>query len=364
MWYPMKRMIFTEGPFVFAILTDTSANLDRVWLEENHVLAIPFHYFVRGEDRTCLDTEHFDGAAFYAAMREGEKITTSQITPGAYEDFMRPVLARGEDVLFVSMSSGISGSCDQATLTAAALREEFPEREILVVDTLGASLGEGLLVARAVEARSAGRSIREVYDDLMQARDAMCQVFTVDDLKYLRATGRLSNVAALVGTVLNIKPLLKGNTAGKIVSFAKIRGRRRAIQGMAERYDRFVRQAGEQTVGIAHADCQADVDYLIGLLRENHPPREILTVMYEPVTGSHVGPGTLALFFFGDPAFRGKEETLLDALGQKVEAGREALGQTVDALGQKAAAGREALGQKVEAGREALRAALKRNKDK
>ena len=314
---------------MFAIITDTSANLDRCWLEKNNVLAIPFHYMVRGADCTCLDTERFDGAAFYGAMREGEKVTTSQITPEAYLETMRPVLQRGEDILYISMSSGISGSYSQAEFAARELREEFPERTICTVDTLGASLGEGLLVMLAVERRDRGDSLEEIYNYVMGLRRPMCQVFTVDDLKYLRNTGRLSNMAAIVGMVLNIKPLLKGNTEGKIVSFAKIRGRRRAIQGMAAQYDRLVRNAGEQTIGIAHADCQADVDYLISLLRAKHPPKDIVTVMYEPVTGSHVGPGTLALFFFGDENFRGESDSLLDAISQKVDEGKETLKATL-----------------------------------
>ena len=314
---------------MFAIITDTSANLDRSWLEKNNVLAIPFHYMVRGEDCTCLDTESFDGASFYQAMREGEKITTSQITTQAYQDTMRPVLERGEDILYISMSSGISGSYGQAEFTARELREEFPERKIYTVDTYGASLGEGLLVIKAVECRDRGDSLEEIYQMLMKIRQPMCQVFTVDDLKYLRNTGRLSNMAAIVGMVLNIKPLLKGNTEGKIVSFAKIRGRRRAIQGMAEQYDKMVRDADKQTIGIAHADCQEDVDYLISLLKANHPPRDILTVMYEPVTGSHVGPGTLALFFFGDEKFRGQNDSLLDTISQKVEESKETLMATL-----------------------------------
>ncbi len=311
--------------FVFAIITDTSANLDRSWLEAHNVLAIPFHYMVKGQDCTCLDTENFDGKTFYNAMREGEKVTTSQITPQAYHDMMRPVLERGEDILYISMSSGISGSYSQAEFAARELREEFPERTIYTVDTLGASLGEGLLVLQAVECRDRGEKLEDIYNKLMDVRHSMCQVFTVDDLKYLRNTGRLSNMAAIVGMVLNIKPLLKGNTEGKIVSFAKIRGRRRAIQGMAEHYDKLVRDAGQQIIGIAHADCQDDVDYLISLLRANHPPKDILTVMYEPVTGSHVGPGTLALFFFGDRGFRGQNDSLLNAITQKVDEGKETL---------------------------------------
>lgn len=314
---------------MFAIITDTSANLDRSWLEKNNVLAIPFHYMVRGADCTCLDTESFDGVSFYNAMRAGEKVTTSQITPQAYHDMMRPVLERGEDILYISMSSGISGSYSQAEMAARELREEFPERTIYTVDTLSASLGEGLMVLRAVECRDRGDSLGSIYQMLMKIRHSMCQVFTVDDLKYLRNTGRLSNMAAIVGMVLNIKPLLKGNTEGKIVSFSKIRGRRRAIQGMAEQYDKLVRNADQQTIGIAHADCQDDVDYLISLLKADHPPKDILTVMYEPVTGSHVGPGTLALFFFGDENFRGQSDSLLDAISQKVDESRETLMATL-----------------------------------
>ncbi len=317
---------------MFEIITDTSANLDCRWLEDNHIRVIPFHYYVGGQDRTCTDTEGFDGPAFYNAMRNGEKVTTSQITPQAYLDVMRPLLDAGHDILFVGMSSGISGSYAQSEMAAATLREEYPGRVIRLVDTLGASLGEGLLVVMAAAWRGQGETLDDIWQKLLKIRVEMCQVFTVDDLKYLRNTGRLSNMAAVVGTVLNIKPLLKGNEAGRIVSFAKVHGRRRAIKGMAEQYDKMVRDAGSQTIGIAHADCQEDVDYLISLLNANHPPRDIMTVMYEPVTGSHVGPGTLALFFLGDAKFRGQADSVLSALSQKVDEGREALLST---LGQK-----------------------------
>ena len=310
---------------MFSVITDTSSNLDCRWLKENNVTVIPFHYFVDEKDCTCTDTEGFDGASFYAAMRAGQKVTTSQITPQAYLDAFRPILERGEDILFVGMSSGISGSYNQSEFAAAELREEFPERDIRLVDTLGASLGEGLLAVEAVAWRDRGETLEATWKHLSDMRHDMCQVFTVEDLKYLRNTGRLSNMAAIVGTMLNIKPLLKGNTEGKIVSFAKLHGRKRAIKAMAEQYDKMVRDAGSQTIGIAHADCQADVDYLISLLNANNPPRDIMTVMYEPVTGSHVGPGTLALFFFGDRKFRGQPDSLISSLTQMVDEGRESL---------------------------------------
>ncbi|MBR6300102.1 MAG: DegV family protein [Clostridia bacterium] len=291
---------------MFSVVTDTSANLDCELAKERNIHIVPFHYYVNGEDMTCTDTRSFDGKTFYDAMRAGAKVTTSQITPQSYIDTLTPLLEKGEDILFVGMSSGISGSYASAETAAAQLRMDFPERQIHLVDTLGASLGEGLLAVKAAECRDAGASVADTAALLDEMRVGMCQVFTVDDLKYLRRTGRLSNIVALVGTVLNIKPLLKGNQEGKIVSFATVRGRRRSIQAMAERYNSMVKDAANQTIGIAHADCADDVKYLIGLLNEKNPPKEIMTVMYEPVTGSHVGPGALALFFMGDEKFRGE----------------------------------------------------------
>ena len=214
-------------------------------------------------------------------------------------------LEAGEDVLFVSMSSGISGSYASGQIAARQLREEFPERKLLLVDTYSASLGEGLLVMRAVDCRREGMSIDDTYTLLRSLRHRMAQIFTVDDLRYLRRTGRLSNLEVAVGTVLQIKPLLKGDPQGKIVCFAKLRGRQRAIEAIAKRYEELVRDAQTQTVGIAHADCAPDAQILASLLRRSScPPKQILLVDYEPVTGSHVGPGALALFFLSDDKVR------------------------------------------------------------
>jgi len=159
-------------------------------------------------------------------------------------------------------------------------------------------------VRKAVESRAEGVDIDTAADRLLESRHAMCQVFTVDNLKYLKKGGRISNLKAAVGTVLQIKPLLKGDTEGKIVCFGQVRGRRKSIEMIAEQYDRYVEQAGEQTIGIAHADCPEDAEALIELLNRNHPPKNIITACYEPMTGAHVGPGALALFFCGKREFR------------------------------------------------------------
>ena len=281
----------------FRIVTDTSANLPSDYLEKEQIPVLPFTYYVDGAEATCLDTRTFAGSSFYDRIREGAKVTTSQITPFAFRKVFEPLLQAGEEILFVGMSSGISGSQHCAELAAEELWEEYSKGKLLLVDTLGASLGEGLLVMKAAECREQGMGLMEVYQLLLEMRHRICQIFTVDDLMYLRKGGRLSNAKAIVGTLLRIKPLLKGNEQGQIVTYGKCRGRKHAIEALAERYNEFVRNPEAQTVGIAHADCPEDADYLISLLKKEKPPKEILNVCYEPVTGSHVGPGTLALFF-------------------------------------------------------------------
>ena len=202
------------------------------------------------------------------------------------------------------MSSGVSGSYASARMAAAQLQEEFPQRKLRLVDTLSASLGEGLQVLKAAEYRAAGIDLDTAADRLLEERHRMCQVFTVEDLRYLRRSGRISNLKAAVGTVLQIKPMLKGDPQGQIVCFAQVRGRKKSIEVLAEQYDRYIEDAENETVAIVHADCPQEAEELARLLQRNHPPRKILTACYEPMTGSHVGPGALALFFYGKASFR------------------------------------------------------------
>lgn len=289
---------------MFRIVTDTSSNLPTAYLQAENITVIPFTFHTESGEQSCMDTASFDAKAFYTAMRNGEKVTTSQIPPQRFVDNIRPMLENGEDVLFVSMSSGISGSYASSKIAANQLAEEFPERKILTVDTYSASLAEGIVVMRAVECRKEGLSIDETYQILRALRHHIAQIFTVGDLRYLKRTGRLSNLEAAVGTVLQIKPLLKGDPQGKIVCFAKVRGRQRAIEEMAKRYEELVVSPETQTVCISHADCEADAQILASMLRRSKAPKDILIVDYEPVTGSHVGPGALALFFVSDDNVR------------------------------------------------------------
>ena len=288
----------------FSIVTDTSANLPLELIERYQLTIVPFSFYINGTEHVDLEAQAFDAAGFFAAMRAGAHVTTSQIPPQGYQDCFEPLLQEGRDVLFVSMSSGISGSYNSACIAAAELRETYPDRTLRCFDTGTASLGEGMQALRACELREEGKTLDETVAALEAERPCVCSIFTVDDLKYLRATGRLSGVATVVGTMLNIKPILKGNELGQIVQAGKVRGRRHVIEALAARYDENVVAPETQTVCVVHADCRGDADTLIKLLQRNRPPKDILLVDYEPVTGSHIGPGALALFFRSDDGVR------------------------------------------------------------
>lgn len=326
----------------FSVLTDTSGNLPLRLTQERQIAVIAFTYRMNGQDYSCTDIEQFDGAAFYQQMKAGQAVTTTQISPRQYADFFEPHLRQGLDVIFVSMSSGISGSYNSARLAAEMMLEEYPQRHIHVVDTRGAALGEGLVALRAADCRDEGLSFAETVERMETLARRMCNVFTVDDLMFLRRGGRLSNIAAIVGTVLNVKPLLKGDEEGKIVAFAKVRGRRRSIEALAERYDELAEEPENQVIGVVHAACDEDADRLIELLKRNRPPREILKVGYEPVTGCHVGPGALALFFEGRDDVRTalcEKKAALPDVKSAISSVKSALGRNAELDGDREPAG-------------------------
>ena len=196
------------------------------------------------------------------------------------------------------MSGGISGTAQAAVIAAGELTEKYPARKIVTIDTYAASLGEGLQVLEAARMIEEGKSLEEIEKQLLARRPHMCQFFTVDDLAYLKRGGRISSATALIGTVLSIKPILRGDETGHIVSCGKVRGMKRAYQELANYYDGRALDKSEM-LGIAHADNEEGAQALIALLRDKGFTGECLNVVYEPVTGAHVGPGTVALFFYG-----------------------------------------------------------------
>ena len=278
------------------LFTDTSANLPVEIIDEYGIEVVPFSYTIDGVE--YIPEREFDGKAFYAAMRAGSAVKTSMVNTGTFIERFKTALDAGKDVLYIGMSGGISGTANAALMAKQELDEEYPDRKIVVIDTLAASLGEGLFVIKAAEQLKDGVALDAIEETIRAQVPSMCQSFTVDDLKYLKNTGRVSGAAAIIGNVLSIHPILIGDYEGKIVVKAKVRGMKRTLDALAERYAELVLNKAE-TIGIAHADNEEGKAYLVQRLRDKGLTGKCLSVCYEPVTGSHVGPGTVALFFFG-----------------------------------------------------------------
>lgn len=278
------------------LFTDTSANLPVEIIDEYGIEVVPFSYTIDGVE--YIPEREFDGKAFYAAMRAGSEVKTSMVNAGTFIERFKTALDAGKDVLYIGMSGGISGTANAALMAKQELDEEYPDRKIVVIDTLAASLGEGLFVIKAAEQLKDGVALDAIEETIRAQVPSMCQSFTVDDLKYLKNTGRVSGAAAIIGNVLSIHPILIGDYEGKIVVKAKVRGMKRTLDALAERYAELALSKTE-TIGIAHADNEEGKAYLVQRLRDKGLTGKCLSVCYEPVTGSHVGPGTVAMFFFG-----------------------------------------------------------------
>lgn len=284
----------------FVIFVDGSANLPGLLLRELAIEVLPCSYTVNGVPSTydgSLDS--FNAQEYYDTLRHGGRVQTSLLNTQLFLDAFRPVLERGEDVVYFSMSSGISGTCHAAALAAQELAEEFPERTVRVVDSLGSGFGTGLMACKASDLRAQGRSAAETADIMDADVQNTLQFFTVDDLNFLKGTGRVSGATAMIGTVLNIKPVLWGDPSGQITARGKFRGRRKAMAALAEEYRTRVEDAEHQRVAISHGDCPADARALADMICAIAKPRELIIAPHEPFTGAHVGPGMLALFFHG-----------------------------------------------------------------
>ncbi len=281
------------------LFTDTSANLPVSIIREYGIEVVPFSYTINGKEVPYSAETDFNGKAFYEAMRAGAEVKTSMINVSDFIAAFEQWIAKGDAVIYVGMSGGISGTAHSAKLAAEELLEKYPAAKIAAIDTYAASLGEGFLVIETAKMIERGDHFLKIVKKIELLRKNMCQFFTVDDLAYLRKGGRISGAAAVVGTVLNIKPILRGDENGKIVLCGKIRGFNKSMEALANKYDELVFDKTAD-VGIAHADNPEGAQRLEDILRAKGFSGELLKVVYEPVTGSHVGPGTIALFFMGE----------------------------------------------------------------
>ena len=277
------------------IMTDNAANLPPELREQYNIREICLTYTVDG--RLVDGSAPFDGHDFYEALRRGAEVKTSMISPAAAREAIEPALAAGDDVLFLGISGGVSGTCWGVGLVAQELAAEYPGRRVQVLDTRGASLGEGLVVLEVAQLAQQGADMDAIVARAETLCGKMRQHFMVDDLKFLRKGGRLSGAAALAGTLLQIKPILQGDENGKIVVRTKERGRKKAMDTLIALYNELVEDKSAP-VGISHAAAPAEALHLATALRQVGCTGEILSVCHEPVTGAHVGPGMLALYFY------------------------------------------------------------------
>ena len=284
----------------FSIFVDGSSNLPGSVLQELDIRILPCSYTIGGVQSSYNgNLSSFNAHEYYEMLRQGGKVQTSLLNTQLFLDSFRPVLEQGRDVLYFSMSGGISGTCQAAKIAATELLEDFPERTIRVIDSLGAGFGTGLMACKAADLRLEGRSAAETADYMDQDAHRMLQFFTVDDLNFLKRTGRVSGATAMIGTVLNIKPVLWGDATGHITARSKQRGRKKALAAIVEEYRNSVIDPGSQRVAISHGDCPEEASLLAQMVREAAEPKELIIAPHEPFTGAHVGPGMLALFYHG-----------------------------------------------------------------
>ena len=283
----------------YQIITDSACDLPAQMLQDLNIVTVPLIVNFRGEARN--DSVADDQVKeLYDAMRSGEVATTSAVNPDGWAKVIEPSLAAGKDALVMAFSSGLSTTYQSAVIAAEELKEKYPERTVLVVDALSAALGQGLLVWYTCKKRDEGLSLEALAAWVEENKYHVAHWFTVDDLVYLKRGGRVSAATAMLGTMLNIKPVLRVDDEGHLISMIKARGRKAAINALASKLGETGGSWDNSTVFICHADAVEDAQKLADLVKENYGVKEAFISNLGAVIGSHAGPGTLAFFFMAD----------------------------------------------------------------
>jgi len=282
----------------FVILTDSCADLTAELVEQLDVQVLPLSYNMDGKIvYNYPDNREMDPHEFYDLLRAGKMATTSAVNVAQYTEAMEPYLQEGKDVLILAFSSGLSTTYNSGVIAADDLKEKYPERKIYVVDTLCASMGQGLLVYLAAKERAKGKSIEEVRDWAEANKLSVAHQFTVNDLHFLKRGGRVSATTAVVGTMLAIKPMLHVDDEGHLINIAKARGRAASLKGLVDKMEQDVIDPAQQTVFISHGDCLEDAQAVADMVKERFGVKEVIINYVGPVIGAHSGPGTVALFY-------------------------------------------------------------------
>ena len=282
----------------YRIVTDTGCDFPQEMYGQKNLTVVPLTVNYKDSEYTTYTETWLKD--LYAGLREGEKASTAAINPEGWANAVRPILEGGEDALVLTFSSGLSTTYQSAVIAAQELQEEFPERKVNVVDTKCASLGQGLFVYYACCKRDAGMSLEELTAWCEEWKYKQCHWFTVDDLMYLKRGGRVSAATALVGTMLQIKPVLHVDDEGHLINKGKARGRKASIDALVKKMQETALPGMNDLAYICHGDCEADAQYLAQQIKEKCGVKEVFYYYTGAVIGSHSGPGTLALFFLGE----------------------------------------------------------------
>ena len=282
----------------FIITTDTTSDLPEQYLKEHHIDIIPLYY--------VLDGIHYGGEQnltpkdFYNKMRNGLMPTTNACNPEDVKSLFMKYMKQGKAILHIAFSSGLSSSYSNAVLAVNELKESYPDAVIYVIDSLCASLGEGLLVHKAVSLRDKGTSIEETVQWLEENKLHLCHNFTVNDLFHLHRGGRVSKTTAILGTLVNVKPILHVDDEGHLIPLSNVRGRKKSLHALVDRMAEQITGYENDIVFISHGDSYEDAQYVANLVKERFGIENILINYVSPTIGAHSGPGTIALFFMGE----------------------------------------------------------------
>ena len=282
----------------FIIVTDSTTDLPQSYYKEHGIPVVPLSYIMDGV--TYEDMNGLSGKEFFDKIREGSMPTTSQINPEQAKTALEPLVKEGNDILYICFTSGLSGSYNSVRIAAEELTEEYPEHQVVVVDSLCASMGEGLLLYKAVELKEQGKTMEEIVDWLENNKLNICHDVTIDDLFHLHRGGRVSKTSAVVGSIIKIKPIIHVNDEGKLIVIEKERGRKKALMSLADRMERKSVGFENNVAMIVHGDAEEDAEFLKQEIEKRFGIQNIIVNCIGSVIGSHTGPGVIALFYMGD----------------------------------------------------------------
>lgn len=282
----------------YVIFTDSSCDLSQEMLNARGVYSASLTFRFDDSEKEYSNNE-MPIKAFYDKMREGGVAKTAAVNVDGFAAKFEKLLKEGNDILYIGFSTGLSTTYNSARLAAEQLKESYPERKIITVDTLAASAGIALLLDMVIEKKNSGATIEEAAKYAEDMKLKICHWFTVDDLVYLKRGGRVSPTAAFFGNMLGIKPVLHVDNDGHLINVSKVRGRRMSIMALAEKYGEFCDDEGNKKIYISHADCLSEAEELGRIINEKYGAKTALITDVGTVIGAHSGPGTIALFFVG-----------------------------------------------------------------